>query len=70
MATRSWAEFDWDRYRAGFARAPHPEPLGSRASPRRPDSDQADRDAIASRLLRFRDERGTAWADLVGLALA
>lgn len=27
--------------------------------------DQADRDAIASQLLRFRDERGTAWANLV-----
>jgi hypothetical protein len=27
--------------------------------------DQADRDAIAARLLRYRDERGTAWADLV-----
>ena len=27
--------------------------------------DQADRDAIASQLLRCRDERGTAWADLV-----
>jgi hypothetical protein len=27
--------------------------------------DQADRDAIASQLLRYRDERGTAWANLV-----
>jgi hypothetical protein len=27
--------------------------------------DQADRDAIASSLLRYRDERGTAWANLV-----
>jgi hypothetical protein len=27
--------------------------------------DQADRDAIASQQLRYRDERGTAWADLV-----
>lgn len=27
--------------------------------------DQADRDAIASQLLRFRDERGTAWVNLV-----
>ena len=27
--------------------------------------EQADRDAIASQLLRFRDERGTAWANLV-----
>jgi hypothetical protein len=27
--------------------------------------DQADRDAIAARLLRYRDVRGTAWADLV-----
>jgi hypothetical protein len=27
--------------------------------------DQADRDAIASQLLRFEDERGTAWANLV-----
>jgi hypothetical protein len=27
--------------------------------------DQADRDAIDARLLRYRDERGTAWANLV-----
>jgi hypothetical protein len=27
--------------------------------------DQADRDVIAARLLRYRDERGMAWADLV-----
>ena len=27
--------------------------------------DQADRDAIASQFLRYRDERGTAWAILV-----
>jgi hypothetical protein len=27
--------------------------------------DQADRDAIASQLLRYRDERGTAWANVV-----
>ena len=27
--------------------------------------DQADRDGIASQLLRFKDERGTAWANLV-----
>jgi hypothetical protein len=27
--------------------------------------DQADRDAIAAQLLRYRDERGTAWANLV-----
>jgi hypothetical protein len=27
--------------------------------------DQADRDAIAAKLLRYRDERGTAWANLV-----
>jgi hypothetical protein len=29
--------------------------------------DQADRDAIASQLLRYRDERGSAWANLVDL---
>jgi hypothetical protein len=27
--------------------------------------DQSDRDAIAAQLLRYRDERGTAWANLV-----
>jgi len=27
--------------------------------------DQTDRDAIASSMLRYRDERGTAWANLV-----
>ncbi len=27
--------------------------------------DQSDRDAIAAELLRYRDERGTAWANLV-----
>ena len=27
--------------------------------------DQADRDAIASNLLRYRDVRGAAWADLI-----
>ena len=27
--------------------------------------DQADPDAIAARLLKYRDERGTVWADLV-----
>jgi hypothetical protein len=29
--------------------------------------DQADRDAIASKLLRYRDERGDEWADLIDL---
>jgi hypothetical protein len=27
--------------------------------------DQSDRDVIAARLLRYRDVRGTAWADLI-----
>jgi hypothetical protein len=27
--------------------------------------DQADRDAIASQLLRYRDERGNDWADII-----
>jgi len=27
--------------------------------------DQADRDAISSRLMRYRDERGDAWADII-----
>ena len=27
--------------------------------------DQADRDAIASQLLRYRDERGDDWADII-----
>jgi hypothetical protein len=29
--------------------------------------DQADRDAIASDLLRYRDERGDGWADIIDL---
>jgi hypothetical protein len=29
--------------------------------------DQADRDAIASRLLRYRDERGNDWADIIDM---
>ena len=27
--------------------------------------DQADRDAISSQLLRYRDERGNDWADIM-----
>jgi len=27
--------------------------------------DRADRDAIASQLLRYRDERGDGWADII-----
>ena len=29
--------------------------------------DQADRDAVASQLLRYRDERGNDWADIIDL---
>jgi hypothetical protein len=29
--------------------------------------DQADRDAIASRLMRYRDERGDEWADIIDM---
>jgi hypothetical protein len=29
--------------------------------------DQADRDAIAARLLRYRDERGDDWADIIDM---
>ena len=29
--------------------------------------DQADRDAIASKLVRYRDERGDDWADIVDM---
>ena len=29
--------------------------------------DQADRDAIASQLLRYRDERGDEWADVIDM---
>jgi hypothetical protein len=28
--------------------------------------DQADRDAIASRLMRYRDQKGQDWADIIG----
>jgi hypothetical protein len=29
--------------------------------------DQADRDAVASQLLRYRDERGDDWADIIDM---
>jgi len=29
--------------------------------------DQADRDAISSQLLRYRDERGNDWADIIDM---
>ena len=29
--------------------------------------DQADRDAISSRLMRYRDERGDDWADIIDM---
>jgi hypothetical protein len=29
--------------------------------------DQGDRDAIASQLLRYRDERGDGWADIIDI---
>jgi hypothetical protein len=29
--------------------------------------DQADRDAIASQLMRYRDERGDDWADIIDM---
>jgi hypothetical protein len=29
--------------------------------------DQADRDAVASRLLRYRDRRGDDWADIIDM---
>jgi hypothetical protein len=29
--------------------------------------DQADRDAVASRLLRYRDGRGDDWADMIDM---
>jgi hypothetical protein len=29
--------------------------------------DQADRDAISSQLLRYRDERGDGWADVIDM---
>jgi len=29
--------------------------------------DQADRDAISSRLLRYRDDRGDDWADIIDM---
>jgi hypothetical protein len=32
--------------------------------------DQADRDAIASQLLRYRDERGDDWADIIDVLRA
>jgi hypothetical protein len=32
--------------------------------------DQADRDAVASQLLRYRDERGDDWADIIDISSA
>jgi hypothetical protein len=31
----------------------------------RPDRDQADRDAISSQLMRYRDQNGQDWADII-----
>jgi hypothetical protein len=47
--------------------APDLEPLGSRTPPRRADSRPADRDAISSRLMRYCDERGDDWADIIDM---
>jgi hypothetical protein len=30
--------------------------------------DQADRDAISSRLMRYRDQRGDDWADIIDIS--
>jgi hypothetical protein len=43
------------------------DPLGREALRRVLIHDQADRDAIASQLLRYRDERGDDWADIVDM---
>jgi hypothetical protein len=43
-------------------------PQGLSAAPKTPDTrDQADRDAIASSLMRYRDENGQRWANVIDL---
>jgi hypothetical protein len=49
---------------ATWARCP---PRGSNDLRRVLIRDQADRDAIASQLIRYRDERGGAWADIIDM---
>ena len=41
------------------------DPLGREALRRVLIHDQADRDAVASQLLRYRDQRGDDWADII-----
>jgi hypothetical protein len=43
------------------------DPLGREALRRVLIHDQADRDAISSQLLRYRDERGDDWADIIDM---
>jgi hypothetical protein len=43
------------------------DPLGREALRRVLIHDQADRDAIASDLLRYRDERGGDWANIIDM---
>ena len=45
----------------------NPRPQGPRRPPPRPDPDQADRDSIASQLLRYRDGHGDDWADIIDM---
>jgi hypothetical protein len=43
------------------------DPLGRDALRRVLIHDQADRDAVSSQLLRYRDERGDDWADIIDM---
>ena len=49
----------------GFGCCSRPRREGPRHSPPRPDPRPGRRDAIASQLLRYRDERGDDWADII-----
>jgi hypothetical protein len=53
--------------RTGLNAAERLSKTTSKNAPPRPHSDQADRDAIASELLRYRDGRGDDWADIIDM---
>ena len=40
-------------------------PKAPRLAPSRPEPRRADRDAISSRLMRYRDQNGQDWADII-----
>jgi hypothetical protein len=54
-----------DRRRRTPGRSPRPKPVRSLFLRRVLIRDQADRDAIVSRLMRYRDQNGQDWADII-----